>query len=443
MTPVKEWKHKTPILRKCIDDIAGQFRLPREIVHEDRSGEIARLTGEILGLRDDDLPRYAVKMDGRSVETLLFALLAGPDRADGSGGDGGSGSDGSSGSDGARRERLERLLELRFSRRIVVLICAFYAWRYEDGEMACLAESAAGYAAGRGLDIPQVHMLKLAVGSRGEAKDIAEALAAEVVGEDSHLNSFFRKYDLDRESPLALATVKKTLAVCGRKGYTLNEGWMLRLIRAGEAGPEILEHYIGSLDEHDYSLKINLAIIEARGRPVSPDDWPDVAARYKQKFIRWCFLKEFQDYYAANYVKLRFFTAYLPHIKNAGLMGEADASGMLVVDFGEFVVLDTEGESDYSYLCEKDVFARVWGDQGLAVEKEKILGAREYILEDAQDQLTRLSFHAVGQLYAKEMIDILLGLMPDVRASQRIIASKNPRQGWGAGLPPDAADALI
>ena|GEM_PF-2286134 len=476
MSLAKEWKHTTPILRKCLEDIAGQFRLPQEIVHEDRSGEIAKLAGEVSGLQDQGLRRYAARMDGRSVETLLFALLVGGGQAAagvgaGSGsaagsvgsnagnGAGSSGSVGSSAGNGAgssgdganaagngagsvgrananaassvggsanagERERLERLLELRFSKRVVVLIWAFYTWHYKDGGMDRLAESAAAYAGGHGLDIPQAHMLNLAAESRVEAKDIAEALAKSVIEEGSHLNGFFRKYEMDRESPLALAAVKKTLAACGRRGYTLNEGWMLRMIRTGEAGPDILEHYIGSLDEHDYSLKVNLAIIETKGRPVRPEDWPDIAPRYRQKFIRWCFLKELQDYYGGNYVKLQFFTSYLPHIKNAGLMGQTEESGMLTVDFGEFVVLDTEGESDYSYLCDKGVFERLWGDQGLAMEREKVLGAREYILEDAQDELTRLSFHAVGRLYAKEMIDILLGLMPDVRASQRIITAK-------------------
>ena len=398
----KEWKHEAPVFHKCLDELSCHFFLPDELIHENRDQEIGLLMEDVSCCRKETLASYAVCMNGRQVENHLFALL--------------------DSNCSGQAERLAELLSMRMSRRVVVLIWSFYAYCYENENIGLAIKPALKYIRESGLDIPQARMLETV--ELCEPARSVELLANLIREEGLSLNTFFRNNEISPESPLAVSVARKTLIACGATGFAINEGWLLRLIRDDKAGREVLENYISAVEEKDYSLAVNELIIEKMGRPVNADDWPGFSAFHKQKFLRWCFLKELRDFFSCSDYKLDFFARYLPWFKEVETMGGQDADGIFSIDFGKFVILDTQSGADYSFLCEKTAFERMRRENLFNADSLMLPEAREYILEDAREEVVRLNFHQIGKLYAKEMLDILLDIIPDVKYVKSLLASK-------------------
>jgi hypothetical protein len=129
-----------------------------------------------------------------------------------------------------------------------------------------------------------------------------------------------------------------------------------------------------------------------------------------------------------NIRKLNLFARYLPHIKG---VESKDGGRMLTIDFGRFLVIDNNGETDYAYFYEKRNPDQVWEESAFDAGDRKFYEAREFILEDVDDEYIRLNFHSIGRLYVAETLDILLGLKPDTRASKSILAGKKKSMAWG------------
>ena len=456
-------------MRRSLDELSSRFALPEELVRQDRAPEVAALLADIAGLDEWRIPAFAACLSGREVETLLFALTDDYRSAD-------------------DESILLRLLDLRMSKRVIALIWAFYAERFEDPIMNSILKLAISFLDRTSLSVPQARTLNTVAGD-----DPIGTLGLAALAEGTSLNSFFWKYDISSRSPLAFAVAKKTLSICGGRIFAINEGWLIDLIRSGLAGAGELENYISSVNETDYSLSVNQAIIETMGKPISEGDWPGISERCREKFIRWCFLKELRDYFLPNKSKLSFFTIYLSYMKDvrtlarspghideaedeheadsgagaeadaeirAEAVAEADANTdanakaaveiaasadagadidtadaaatddkILIIDFGEFAVLDNARDQDHAFLCDRDTLRKIERQNELRPADRILPEAREFILESVRGELTRLNFHKVGKLFARDMLGILLDIIPDTRAAKSILLT---RQGRGA-----------
>ena len=401
----KDWRHGAPLFQKCLEELSGRFSLPDEMVHENRAPEVEQLLREISALKEDKLAAYAAKMSSRQVENFIFAMLADPSVK--------------------QKERLAKLLSLRMTRRIIVLIWSFYTYYYEDENISYLVKPAVSYIRSSGLNIPQGKMLEL-IALHGEEHPIhaVNALAVMSCEGGASLVDYFENNAISPDSPLAAAVAQRTLAYGDASVFAINEEWLLRLINNDMVGNEVLENYIAAVDEREYSLTVNELIIEKMGRPVNPEDWPDFSEIHKRKFLRWCLLRELEDYFQYSRNKLDFFSGYLPWLKNIEIIQGADASELLSMDFGEFVIMDAQKGADYSFLCKKSAFVRIRQEELFDTDSRMLIEAREYILEDAQEEVIRLSFHQIGKLFAREMLNILLNIIPDARYAKSILASK-------------------
>ena len=181
--------------------------------------------------------------------------------------------------------------------------------------------------------------------------------------------------------------------------------------------------FVCAFSEKEYLSAVNEQLLESLGEPESSEGWRAYQPPQRQKFIRWRYLRDMRRYFDLNEKKLGVVAGYLTHIKGVRTEGNPD-NIILIVDFGEFAVLDDESETDFSYLCDKFALGKILEEKNIETEGKKLADARSFILEEADDDLIRLNFFSVGKLYIQETLNILLGITPDTRSSKNIIAAK-------------------
>jgi len=411
-----EWAFNVKKLFDSIGEIKPKFPVPDEMAAEDRKAESEALINRISGIDDGDITGYAARMRGRDVENILFAVLyyAPEDMVD----------------------KLLTVLEKRMSRRIITLIWAFITYAYDNPRADRLINVSAGRIRRSGTDTPQAEMVLKIFGKKAPA-----AVADEILHSDDTLNGFFKKYEISRESPLAAAVAGHYFVRCEKHGFILNEGWMIRVAASPVIDGGVLNNYLSALNEEEFSIAVNDAILVSYGLPVQPGDWPGVGAANQLKFKRWCFLRELREYCANNKSKYNCLIKYLPYFKNVKKISGHENQEILVVEFPDFYIVDTEREAGYSYLVNGRAFGRLFegGEPALNVRDMQLFEGREYILdetaEDEDEEILRLNFQNVGKLYSIETIEIWLGLSPDTRASRSILAKKQGRKTenliWG------------
>jgi len=395
-----EWKHGAKKFNARLRELSKVFAVPDEMVFEDREPELKML--EIMNLADETgFGVRAAKLNGRTVENLLFHLIKRP-RSEKSG-------------------HYEKILKSRMSKRIVSLIWAFFAQEYTNENMAVAMKLAADYIERTGHAPPYLNIIREA-----GSKNPAALVAREITAGGSFINGFLNSHEISRESPLAAAAAALFLAGCGREGYFLNESWMLRLIRSGGPDIAILSNYLGVLPESEYIEAVNECLLERYGLPSAYGDWPGLPDALRTKFLRWYYLRQMRGHFGNNRKKYDCYVKYLPYFKNIGANAE---TGTLTIDFGDYFVTDDNPGSDYSFMNDKYTHNANRGE--LPYAEKKLPEARDFIIKDTADGTIRLNFHDVGRLYVTEAIEIRLGIMPDTRASSSIIASKSRRVIYG------------
>ena len=386
---LRELNYNAVNMRDCLNDLSKNFKLPDEIACEPHYGGKESFPVPVAENGMDE-ERFAAALTSRQVEELLRRIVK--DRS------------------GEYPEILSRSLAARMSKRIIALVWAYFAYDYQNEGMENAVSIAVRYAEQRGIDTLQAKMLRMAKTGR-----LPDVFAQSALSSGLSLKNYFISIELSQESPLAAAVAKSVLLGCGKETLLLNEDWLLRLIVTGDADTALLKNYIGSLSENEYSVKVNIGILEHIGFPHSPGEWPSFPEELRLKFIRWRFLWELQKFYPHGGVKQRYFVMYLNYFKDVKVTENTVGESVLIADFGSFVVVDENNTTDYAFLYEKSAYKRLWDDNGAAAGESNTFDARDFILSHIENDVIRLNFYRFGKLYVKDMLDILLEIVPDTR----------------------------
>jgi hypothetical protein len=95
---------------------------------------------------------------------------------------------------------------------------------------------------------------------------------------------------------------------------------------------------------------------------------------------------------------------------------------LFIIDFGEIVIADIY-DRPYSFFYQTEMFERemaAWqADEAnlpafIRIDR-KNLTARDFIIEVAEEPCVKLSYEGIDILYIQEMLDIKMGIEPDIR----------------------------
>lgn len=239
--------------------------------------------------------------------------------------------------------------------------------------------------------------------------------------EGSLIQLFMEKHDIIPESPFALVLLQRYFLNTTEEGFLNNEEYFLRLMdfMAEEDLRPVLKNYLTHPWVDKSCKDINLAIFRRFGYPESGNKiWEGIDQQLEDKFRHWCFLIHMEDYFGTEHKKFSLFTNIYKELIDLVFMEDHQ---IIILDFGQFAIVDCRNMTDLSYLLEKTVLKRelekisVGGNPRWLTQKSMI-DARDVIIEDKKDDIVKLNFQGIGMLYVRELLEELLrpdnGLWP-------------------------------
>jgi hypothetical protein len=94
----------------------------------------------------------------------------------------------------------------------------------------------------------------------------------------------------------------------------------------------------------------------------------------------------------------------------------------LIIDFGHLVIMDPK-DKPHSYVLSKSYFEeQIKGKEEnrdlifYRIDREgHIVSARDFIIENKEAKYMKLTYQGIESLYLNEMLDIKMGIQPDLR----------------------------
>jgi hypothetical protein len=339
-----------------------------------------------------NLRRFALSLPGRELDSLL--LLAGAPLSDDD------------------QSLLCSLLAYRSTPRLAGLFWPVWQYRFENP----VANAIARVLIDNCLPCPPRDNLKRVLDGG------VEKIVAAMREQSAYVRTFLIEQGFLPDSPFGHLLFVRYFSSCGKEGFLLNEKTLASLLPlcSHDEQKGIITRYLSLLPEADYLYRINDLILSLWGGPYTSSDWQGVSDALRRKFLNWQSLRLLRDHFKTNKRKLSLLSAFIPSFRDIRFYGRA-----VVLDFGEFVVADTDETSPFSYYLKKERFGKILpefeetGDFNSLRKRKKLPGAREYILEETEDSFMQLSYEDVGRLYIADMLKILLGAAPDLRRSKR------------------------
>lgn len=237
------------------------------------------------------------------------------------------------------------------------------------------------------------------------------------------------------ESPLADKLFEAYFSQCDKSGFFMNGKRFIQIFErsAQSSGCQILINYLSKLDRLEFLEDVNNFIVNRWGEPFKSPEWSDIPMQLRQKFAEWISYRRLALHFSSNKLKLRILSSIIPYIRHIQLF---DNGGFMAADFGDFYIADDNELSLYSYLIEKSLYEKLSegqahqpGIDNLKCASERIAGARDFIIEDADESFIQLEYEELGRLYIMDMLNIKLKLTPDLRPTKSLIRKKRRKAG--------------
>lgn len=401
--------YKPHKLSSALMDISRGFYLPEEFPTRRPSERAERLLARLTSMRESDLDAFYPTVSGADLDSLLLLIP------------------------NASAEQLIgilRILRRRANRRVLRLFWPFFQFNYKNPNVTNAAETILHALPPKDRETQIAENLSLFLEGRG-----FEALLERLKNNVVPLGTFTAREGLVRESPLAQRFCELYFTVCGKEGFLLNPKRFMLLIdkASNDVSDAMLINYLRSFDREEFLEDVNMSIIYCRGEPFGSDDWSDIPQELRRKFADWNSYRLLAGHFTRNKRKLRVLADLIPHIIRIRLAGK---NTYLAADFGDFVIVDVNELSSYSYLIKKSLYERLSkkieesGIESVLYSMDRVVNARDFIIEEAEDSFMQLEYDELGKLYIKDMINIMLGLTPDLRPSKSLI-NKKRRGGRG------------
>lgn len=398
-------------LRGILEELAGRFLLVEEFPFEDRAVEARIAAEEAFQVEGNRLEAYAIGLRGRTVENLIFACF----------------DDSPEKPDPAKAGRLIEILRIRMNKRLIDIIWQFYQFKYRQNNpnISVILQIAAEYIEREKINTPEAEMLDIFYKNQGKER-IVELLNQQSMP----INSFASINKLNLKSPMLKSISVKYLSQCEQTAYHLNVAWMNRLIQevSLQRLTELVSHYLNCFSVDEYITGINVSILDKMGYPYASLDWKDIPEELKRKFSDWNALRLLEGHFQTKTnQKYLLLSKYIGSSLKVFFLREDQ---LLVIDFGEFVIIDDLYLESYSFLVEKGYFIKIREEletcpiSSFVKNRDVLIQARAYVIEETDSTVFQLDYQDVGKLYIKKTLDIMLGLAPDTRPSKNIMQVK-------------------
>lgn len=278
------------------------------------------------------------------------------------------------------------------------------------------------------------------VRSFGAVDDKINAFCEGIEEREQDIERCLSEFSIVKHSPFANKVALAYLETANREGLLQNLRWVVTTIEyhEKESLEALFKNYLSNLNLSEFHDGINLAILQKIGQPYTSPDWSVYDAALRDKFAQWCYLHQLKLHSIGYPRKFSTLQKYYHQVRSSFVIKEEN---LMIIDFGEIVVADI-ANNPYSYFYEKTVFERemsdwqdsmkreaAWSPESGEDEPERVLPsfirldkknltARDFIIKEEEAPCVKLSYEGVDILYIQEMLDIKMGLEPDLRRKQ-------------------------
>lgn len=381
----------------------------------DRKNLPEGILAQAAQLPDDKLKDLAIGLKGKELESLLMDLRDTRDDVEIS--------------------RGCQILVSRFTPRISKLLIVLYQYYSESP----------GINKAMDLMCSQLHTLNRVrpeeafIWHLGNQQDKYEVVS-QLMDQYNSIGECFKALSIRENSPFAKEAAFRYLPIAPGEALRSNTKWIIMTIqdRTSEELHFLIQHYLEVIPLDRYHDGINLEILKKLGRPYDSLEWDNYPQKLRERFTQWLYLHRLRIHCMLHPKKFIILSQYFDQVIHSYEMEELD---LMVIDFGEIILADVAKDS-FSFFYEKESFQREMEEWKSAVREaeqgsldseaepptvrlpsflrmdQQQLTARDFIIEEAEDSCVKLSYEGVDVLYIREMLDIKMGLEPDLRRSQ-------------------------
>ena len=398
---------------------------------------------EAMQVANQDRISYAAGLKGSQLESLIFVLR-----------------------DSVDPNEIVKAIEIlcfRISPRILKLMTILYQYHFwSQGLNAAIKEM--GKAA---LEKPACAASGAFAIRFGWTEDKMAEIEAAIDESDKDISKCFKAYGIDGKSPFAQAGFLSYLSVADKDALRTNRRWIINAIeqQPSERLVQLINNYLSSFTMVEYNDGVNLAILNKIGQPYVSPDWEAYSVETRNTFAQWSYLHRLKLHSVGVPKKYEVLGTYFEQVRSSY---EIKNDKLLIIDFGEIVVVDIS-DRPYSFFYQKKVFDQemeAWRKSREALEEmsyeesdenaacysagyrydveseecdqpkekkylptfiridQKNTTARDFIIEEVEEPCMKLSYEGVDVLYIRELMDIKMGLEPDMRKKQLAKAMK-------------------
>jgi len=393
-------------LREALETLRARFFTLEEFPFLDRGFLPRGVLAEALQHNQSELKNYAMGLTGKQLEGLLFELKEAKEQE--------------------KIQRVVQILIVRISSRLIRLLTILYQFNDSSAGLNEGLQEICGMLKQNSARIPEEAFVR----RFGDTDDKVKAVKEAIEEMRWNITECFKAYAIHEKSIFAEKCVLSYLNTANRAGLLLNRSWILKILDSRPAAELkiLIEKYLSTFGLAEYHDGINLAILNKLGRPYESPDWEAYPAELKKKFSEWCFLHQLKLHTMKVPKKYSVLSKYADRVRTSYTVNEEK---LFIIDFGEIVIADIY-DRPYSFFYQTEMFERemaAWQDDEaklpafIRIDK-KNLTARDFIIEEAEEPCVKLSYEGIDILYIQEMLDIKMGIEPDIR--RKHMAKRQP-----------------
>jgi len=312
-----------------------------------------------------------------------------------------------------RELEILRIMEIRMSPRLTRLIWVLVQYDYKLPTMRKVAALA---AASPNCAEELLKMIFI------QEQDLMLAVLETLCQQGGDLDLFIVHNHLISESPLVQAVAQQFFQKTDEKGFLMNEAFFLEIIRttSEENLKSCLIHYLEQSWRYFSSRKINGALFNRLGLPDESRSaiWEDIEPILRVKYKQWIFIDIMAEHFGLENKKNALFGKFYEDILHVQFLEDGN---IMVLDFGQFGIINLRTKEDHAYLMEKTTLAMELKElestgEPRWLKKTLQIEARDVIIEEKSADILILNIGGVGKFFVQELMEELLrkekGLWP-------------------------------
>jgi len=346
-------------------------------------------------VQEEEIEYYAARLKSRELEGLLLDLNSTKNMDE--------------------INRAVKIITLRNSQRIIKLISILSQYYYDSLSLNILCKRITENCTKKQLkENSYLHKIGMK-----DNKIVAFMQAISQEGQDMTVTC--EKYGVSEKSPLAMEGFLAYFNKCDKTAFLINYKKMIILIEELPIQKifEMLANYLNVFNLIEYIESVNLAILDKLEQPYVSVEWKPFSVELREKFAHWSYLYRLKIHCEENPEKLNALIKYFEYVRTSYEINEGE---ILIIDFGWVVLANVKGSMD-SYLYDKRLFEKEMSQWEQDIEIvpsfldgiKDIMTARHFMLTEDDSRCIKLTLEDIHYYYAQEVLDIKLGLEPDMR----------------------------